>query len=132
MQMVAIACETRIFFDGKHHVEIARRTSERAGFTFALITNACSVFHARGNLDLHGVFADDSTLAAARLTWIGNYFSGAAAASAGARDGEEALLIANLTAPSAIAARGWLLAVRSSASPTRVAGLGLADRNFGG
>src|SRR5260370_28451573 len=82
-------------------VQIARRSAVRPGLAFAGDTERRSCIHARWNPKLDGLFALESPVAAALVAALLHNLPHALARWAGSRDGEESLLVGELTAAGA-------------------------------
>src|SRR5687767_596781 len=104
MQIVAVALKELVLTDEDHDVEIPRRAAERPGFTFAGEPQPLTGGNA--GRDLHRQLAHllDAAFAAAGGAGFGDHLAGPAALTAGPRDREKALLIAQLTATAALRA----------------------------
>src|SRR5438552_13967969 len=85
-----------MLFHFKHDIQIAGWPAVRPGFAFPRDTQARSGVHARRNPQLDGLFAFEPSLTAALRATLLHNLSRALARRAGARDGEETLLIAQL------------------------------------
>src|SRR5712664_1057743 len=90
-----------MLLDFKHYVQITRRPAVRPRLSFAGHTQPRSSVHAWRNPQLDGLFAFQPSLPAALLAALLHNLPGALARRARARDGEESLLIGQLTAASA-------------------------------
>src|SRR6185437_14380888 len=132
MEVVAVAGEGWIFFAVEHDIKIACGTAKRTCFAFILIANARAILDSCMNLDLHRLLTNHPSFAAASLTRVGDDLTCAATRAASARDTEEALLIAKLSATSAGVARCRLLTLRAASPVTRIACFRFAHGNFGG
>src|SRR5207302_3390587 len=85
-----------MLFRFQHDIQIAGWPTIRPGFAFAGDAEASSGVHARRNPQLDGLFAIEASLASALRATLFHNLSRALARRAGARDGEETLLIAQL------------------------------------
>src|SRR5580658_9716984 len=90
-----------MLFDFENDVEIAGRAIVGGGFAFAGDTQARAGIDARWNAQLDRFFAFDAALASAIGAAFFDDLSGALACGAGARDGEETLLVGELAATAA-------------------------------
>ena len=105
VEVVLLAMEERVLLHVDDDVEIAGRAAGRTVFAFAVQAEPLSRRDPGGNLHRQLALAADTSGAAARLARLGDRLAGAAARRARPRDGEEALLIAQLTRALALAAR---------------------------
>ena len=121
MQIFAVALEEGVLLDVQHDVEIARRAAEDAGFALVGVENARAFLDTGRDFHRDGAIARDASLAAALRAGIDDKLARAAAGLAGARDGEEALLIAHLPASAASGAVDGRLAGRDAAALALVA-----------
>src|SRR4029453_9983491 len=101
VQVIAVALEELVLAHEDDHVKIAGRTNKRSPFPSAGETQPLRGRDAGGNL--HGQLASlfDGAVAPAVRARLGDHFAGAAALPAGPRDGEESLLIPQLTSAAA-------------------------------
>src|SRR5271163_1509535 len=90
-----------MFFDVEDDVEIACRAAVGARLAFTGDAQSRARVDAGGNAELDGFFALDAALAAAFGAALANNLARALAGGAGARDGEETLLIGELAAAAA-------------------------------
>ena len=96
VQVVAVTLEELVLGDVNDDVEIAGRPALRAGLALAGEAQALTGGDARRNLDRELPLLLGRALAAARGARLGDDLAGAAALTAGAGDGEEPLLVAEL------------------------------------
>src|SRR5262249_46996840 len=89
-----------------HHVQVAGRAACEPRLALARDLDLAPGVDARGDLEQTLVLADHRALAAAVLALAGDHLAGAAAAPAGARHAEEALLERHLAVAVALAAAG--------------------------
>src|SRR5271166_4451824 len=101
VNILAVAFEERMLFGVQHDVEIAWRAAVEAGLAFAGVQNARAFLDARRNVYLHRALARDASLASTLVAGIDDELARTLAGAAGARDGEETLLITHLPAPAA-------------------------------
>src|SRR5713226_3656133 len=101
IQIRAAAFEKRMFLNFQHDVQIARRPAVRPGLAFAGDTQPRSGIDARRNPQLNGLFAFEASLPAALRATLAHNLTRALARRACSRDGEESLLICQLTAAGA-------------------------------
>src|SRR5712691_1204403 len=101
IQIRAAAFEKRMFLNFEHDVQIARRPAVRPGLAFAGDTQPRSGIDARRNPQLNGLFAFEASLPAALRATLAHNLTRALARRACSRDGEESLLICQLTAAGA-------------------------------
>src|SRR5258708_38929830 len=99
----------------QHNVEIARRSTERAGLAASGKPNARAVFYASGNFRVDRALPQNPTFAFALGAGIGNHVARSLAGGTSSRNAEETLLIPHLPAAVASTAGGWAFA----GSPTR-------------
>ncbi len=104
MQVVPLTLEEGMLFDMQHHVQITRRAAVHAAFSVSREANAGPVFHAGGNVGVNRPLAQHPAFAFAFGAGIGDHMTSALAGRTGARNAEEALLVANLAASVAGAA----------------------------
>ncbi len=90
-----------MFLNFEHDVQIARRPAVRPGLAFAGDTQPRSGIDARRNPQLNGLFAFEASLPAALRATLAHNLTRALARRACSRDGEESLLICQLTAAGA-------------------------------
>src|SRR5687767_6223949 len=104
MQIVAVALKELVLTDEDHDVEIPRRAAERASFAFSGEPQPLTGGNAGG--DLHRQLAHflDAAFAAASGAGLGDHLARTAALTAGPRDREKALLVAQLTGAAALRA----------------------------
>src|SRR6185503_16889547 len=122
-QVVAVAAEELVLLDVDDDVEVAGGTAGRTGFAFAVQPQLLAGGDAGGNLDGDLAIARHPSGAVATLARLGDDLAGATALRAGARDGEEALLIANLALALALRAGGGVRPGRRSSAVTLLAAL---------
>src|SRR5271157_278535 len=121
VQILAVALEEGMLFGVQHHVEIAGGATVKSRLAFAGIQNARAFLNARRHVDLHRALARDASMTFALVAGIDNQLARALAGAACPRDGEEALLIAHLSAAATSRAIDGRLAGRCAASFTLVA-----------
>src|SRR5260370_34485036 len=98
IQVRAAPFEVRMLFDLEHDVQIARRPAVRRGLAFAGDPQTCSGIHAGRSPQLNGLCALKPPLPPALRATLLHNLPGALARRSRARDGEESLLIGQLTA----------------------------------
>ena len=132
-QVVAVAPEELVLLHVDDDVEIARRAAGRAGFAFASSRSRWPVAMPAGILTVSFRSCATRPGAAAGRARLGDDLARPAALAAGARDGEEALLIAELPAPVALRAGRRPRARRRAGAVARLAllGAGNLDRRLG-
>src|SRR5258708_12984234 len=101
IQVRAAPFEERMLFDLEHNVQIARRPAVRPGLAFAGDAQSRSGIHARRNPQLNGLLALEASLPTTLLATLAHDLASALARRARARDGQESLLIGQLTAAGA-------------------------------
>ena len=101
IQIRAAPLEERMFLDFQHHVQIAGRPAIWPGLSFAGDAQPRSGVHPRRNPQLDGLFAFQPSLPAALLAALFHNLARALACRARARDGEESLLVSQLSAAGA-------------------------------
>src|SRR5579864_3609489 len=106
IEIMAIALEEHVRRNRDEDVEIAWRSAVEAPLPFAREANACAFLDARRNIDCKRALLLHMARACASLAGIADEPAGAAEVWAGALDGEEALLRADL--PRSRAARALL------------------------
>jgi hypothetical protein len=106
MEVIALARKERMILHVKNNVEVACRPAKLADFSCSREADPGSVFDSGGNLGVDGPLAQDSALASALGTRIGNDTTRTLACRARAGDAEETLLIADLSAAAAGSAGG--------------------------
>ncbi len=104
IEVVFLAMEERVLLDVDDDVEIARRAAGGAVLALAVEAQPLAGGDAGGNLDRELALAADAAGAAAGLARLGDRLAGAAAVRARPRDGEEALLVAQLAGAAALRA----------------------------
>src|ERR1039458_6535359 len=107
MQVLSLAIEEGMLLDLEEDVEIARRSAVRAGLAFGRQAYARIIIHSRRNRDLELALNLPEAVAAALAARVADDLARTAAGAASAPDGEETLLIQNLTAAVACGALGW-------------------------
>ena len=98
VQIVALALEEGMLLHVQDDVEIARRATVKTAFAVSGEANAGAIFDAGGNFRIHRPLAQHPAFAFALGAGIGDHAARALAGGTGARDAEEALLVANLAA----------------------------------
>src|SRR5277367_5938643 len=98
MQIVAFAHKERMLLHVQNNVEIAGRTTGWTNLASSGEADASSVFHACGNLRIHGALPQNAAFALALETWIGNHAARPLTSRASAGDAEKSLLITHLAA----------------------------------
>src|SRR5580692_713318 len=131
VQVVVLAFEKWMFLDVQHNVEIAGRTAELANLSASRKTNARAVFHSRGNSRIDGALPQHASLAFALGARICDHAARSLASWAGARNAEEALLIAHLSPPGARLAGAGSFTGRGARAATFFAGFVAAHVNLG-
>ena len=106
MQVIALAHEVRMLFNVENYVQIAGRATELPHFAGSPEADACSIFDAGRNFCVDRALAQNASFALALRAGIGDDAAGSLAGGAGAGDAEESLLIPDLAASVARAARG--------------------------
>src|ERR1035438_8728410 len=105
----------------QHHVEGAGRSTVNARLALARVQHACAFLDSRGNFDRDRALARDAAMASALRAGIDDQFARALAGAAGARYGEESLLITHLPASAAGSAGDGRLARGCAAAFAQVA-----------
>src|ERR1019366_6340262 len=101
IQVFAFTLEEGVLPGVQHHVEVAGRSTVNARLTLARVEHTRAFFNSRGNFYRDRALARDAAMASALGAGIDDQFARALAGAAGARYGEESLLITHLTAPGA-------------------------------
>src|ERR1019366_5256499 len=101
IQVLAFALEERMLLGMQYYVEIAGRSAIKAGLALARVQHARPFLNSRGDFYRDRALARNAALASALRAGIDDQFARTLAGAAGARDGEEALLITHLPAPGA-------------------------------
>src|SRR5882672_6082698 len=127
MQIVALPFEESMLFNMEDNVEVTGRSAEGAGFAESRKADARAVFYTCGNFGFDRALAQQSALAFALRTRIGDHASGTLTCGTGAGDAEKPLLITNLTAAIAGAALYGRFAGRGTRTATRIARFMTAD-----
>src|SRR3989454_6057702 len=120
-QIVAVAAEELVLLHVDDDVEMAGGTAGGSGLAFTLQTQLLSRRDARRNLDRDLALVRHATRAAAPLARVGDDLSRATALRARPRDGEEALLEADLSLAAALRALTRRRARRRAGSVTGLA-----------
>ena len=128
-QIIALAMKEMMVLHVDDDVEVPGRAAGAAVFALVLKAQALPRRDPGGNLHRELAFPGYAARAAARLTRLGDGLAGAAAVRARARDGEEALLIAELPGAPALIARFGRCPRRGAGSATRLARLFARDLN---
>ena len=98
VQVVPLTLEEGMLFHVQNYVQVARRAAVQAAFSVSGEANAGAVFHAGGNFCVHRPLPQHPAFAFALGTGIGDHAARALAGGTGARNAEEALLVADLAA----------------------------------
>lgn len=106
MQVLTLSMEKIVRSDRQHDVQVATLPIAAAHITFAAISNTCSFFYTRWNLDRKLDLFSDACLAPASITGISYDRSSSSACIACPRHGEEPLLITDLSASMALRTGG--------------------------
>jgi hypothetical protein len=104
MEVVAIALKKLVGFDFEHDIKVAAGATEATGIALAGVANAGVRFDAGGNLHKDGVLMRDPAISVAGFAGVADDRAGAGADRAGACNGKEALLRANLSAAATLLA----------------------------
>src|ERR1017187_888401 len=123
MQILPLALEEGVLLDLEEDVEIARRSPVRAGLAFRRQPYAGIVIDSRRNRNLEFALDLPEAVAAALAARVANDLARPAAGAASAPDGEETLLIQNLTAAVACGALRWSAAGLRSRAAAPVAAI---------
>src|SRR5690349_4886862 len=99
MDVVIAALELRVLFDRDENVQIARRSSVVARFSFRRHAQTRAFIDAGWNLDRQRFFFADAARSVARGARVFDDFSRAAALRTRSRDGKKSLRITDLSAP---------------------------------
>src|SRR5271157_2420651 len=121
VQILALALEEGMLFGVQHHVEIAGGAAVKSRLAFAGVQNASAFLNARRHVHLHRTLACDASMTFALVAGMDDQLARALAGAACPRDGEEALLIAHLSAAATSSAIDGRLAGRCAASFALVA-----------
>src|SRR5690606_925575 len=103
--IVAVALPEGMVLDVDDDVQVARRAAGRAAFPFAADAQALPGCNPCRDLDRQFALFFGTPGTPAGRAWLADDLTGAAALTARARDGEEPLLVAQLSAPMALRAR---------------------------
>src|ERR1039458_1222108 len=120
MQVLSLAIEEGMLLDLEEDVEIARRSAVRAGLAFGRQAYARIIIHSRRNRDLELALNLPEAVAAALAARVADDLARTAAGAASAPDGEETLLIQNLTAAVACGALCWSAEIGRASCRERV------------
>ena len=123
IQIVVLAMEDVVVLHVDDDVEVARRAAGGAVLALAVQAQALAGRDAGGNLRRDLALAADASGAAAGLARLADDLAGAAARRAGARDGQEALLEAQLARAVALRADFRRAAGRRAGAAAGLAGL---------
>src|ERR1019366_5019929 len=121
IQVLAFTLEEGVFPGVQHHIEVAGRSTVNASLALGRVQHARAFLDSRGNFYRDRALASDAAVASALGAGIDDQFARALAGAAGARNGEEALLITHLPASSAGSAGDGRLARSHTASFALVA-----------
>src|SRR5580658_453978 len=119
VQIVPFPLKKWMLLHMQHHVEIARRSSERSSLASTGKADAGAVFYARGNLRVHRALPQHTAFPSAFRARIGNHAARSLAGRTSPRDAEKALLVPHLPTASAGTAGCWTFARRGS-RPTAI------------
>jgi hypothetical protein len=117
MDIRAFALKKRMLLDVQDHVKIARRPAECSSFAQSGEAYAGSVFDSGWNFGFDRPLPQNSSLPFALRTWVGDDTSNPLAGRASASHAEETLLVSDLSASGAGAARNRRLALGSARTP---------------
>src|SRR5580700_2288094 len=121
-----------MFFDFEDDIEIASRTVVRAGLAFAGHAQTRSRINSGRNPQLDGLLAFEAALPAAFRAALAHDLSRALASGAGSRNGEESLLIGQLSPASAGLASNDSSALLGARAVAGFAEFLAREFNFGG
>ena len=127
MQVVAFALEERMLLDVKHNIQVTRRTAELSNFAGAAKADTSSVLDSGRDFSVDAALAEQPAFAFTLRAGIGDHAARALARGTGAGDAEEPLLVANLAAAIAGAARRRPFAGSGSRAPAVLTGFMAAD-----
>src|SRR5579859_3824441 len=102
IEVIAIAFEELVCFYRQHDIEISLRPTPAPGVAFTLIANAGSIFDAGRHADTDGVAAVSKPSAIALLARMSNHLPRPIADGTRASNGEETLLVTNLSTATAL------------------------------
>src|SRR5205807_3185291 len=131
VQIVFLALEKRVWLHLQKYIKIACRSAMRARLAFARQTEAVAIVHPGGYVHLQLPLRLPVALAAAFAARVADNLPRAAAGSAGAPDGKEALLVENLSAAMASRAGSGSAARFGARSFTALARLHARNLNLG-
>src|SRR5450631_940342 len=114
MEVVPPALEKRMFLHMKNHVEIAVGAALHPGLAESGESNAGFVLDAGGNPGVNNFLLNGPAFAAALGAGVADHASRTLAGRARARNAEETLLIAHLTATTATPAGGRRFSLRAA------------------
>src|ERR1022692_541928 len=116
IQVLAFTLEEGVLPGVQHDIEVAGRSTVNARLALARVQHARAFLDSRGNFDRDRALARDAAMASALRAGIDDQFARALAGAAGARYGEESLLITHLPAsPAGGAGDGRLARSRAAA-----------------
>src|SRR5262249_29601525 len=131
VQIFAIALEEGVLLHMQDDIQVAGRAGVMSGLALSGKAHARAVLHSGRDFELKRLLHHNAALAPALLAGIGDDGACAAARRARARDAEEALLVAHLSAARALRTSGRRLPCRRAGAVTVGASFVTSDFDFG-
>src|SRR5208337_2080968 len=110
IKVVALAVKIGMLTDSQNNIKIAVRPPHAAGFAFSAHTQTRPLLDACWNLEAQDFLLLNLSLAPATRASLAHHLPHSPALRAGARNGEEALLVSNLASPTARRTGDWFAA----------------------
>src|ERR1700730_4310517 len=131
MQVVSLPLEEGVLFHMQNNIEVARRAAVETSFAVSGETNARSILDSGWNFRVHRPLPQDATFPFALQARIGDYTARTLAGGTGARNTEEALLVAHLPPATTRTASHRRFARCRTRAPALFAGFMAAHRDLG-